>query len=154
MSQPRIYTASFSAVATTTATDLFELTCATDRPIEIMGWTIFQTTDLGDTNEEVLDLSLQRGVTAGTGGSASTEVDYGGRGESTPDTAVNHMVTTAHTGGTVMFRKGWNIRIPEEFWLPPELYGYVDAGTDPITLTMTAPADSITISGSIFWREF
>ena len=53
-----------------------------------------------------------------------------------------------------MFRKGWNIRIPEEFWLPPELYGYVDAGTDPITVTMTAPADSITVSGSVFWREY
>ncbi len=154
MAQPRLYTASFSAVATTTATDIFELTAAADRPIDIVGWTIFQTTDLGDSQEEVIDLSLQRGVTAGSGGSSVTVVDYGGRGESTTDTTVNRMVTTAHTGGTVMFRKGWNIRIPEEFWLPPELYGYVDAGTDPVTLTMTAPADSITVSGSIFWREY
>lgn len=154
MAQPRIYSASFSAVALTAATDLFELTFATDRPGEIMGWTIFQTTDLGDSAEEVLDLSLQRGVTAGTGGSSVTPVDYGGRGESTSDATVNRTVTTAHTGGTVMFRKGWNIRIPEEFWLPPELYAYADAGTDPVTLTMTAPADSITVSGTIFWREF
>jgi len=154
MAQPRIYSASFSAVAITTATDLFELTAATDRPIEIMGWTIFQTTDLGDAQEEVLDLSLQRGVTAGSGGTSVTPVDYGGRGESTSDSTVNRTVTTAHTGGTVMFRKGWNIRVPEEFWLPPELYAYVDAGTDPLTLTMTAPADSITVSGTIFWREF
>jgi hypothetical protein len=154
MSAPRIYTASFSAVATTTATDLFELTCAADRPIDIIGWTIFQTTDLGDAAEEVLSLTVERGVTAGTGGTASTEVDYGGRGESTADTTVNHMVTTAHTGGTVMFRKGWNIRIPEEFWLPERLYGYADAGTDPVTLTMTAPADSITMSGTIFWMEY
>lgn len=154
MSAPRVYSASFSAVATTTATDLFELTCAADRPIDIMGWTIFQTTDLGDAQEEVISLTVERGVTAGTGGTASTEVDVGGRGESTADTASNHMVTTAHTGGTVVLRKGWNIRIPEEFWLPPELYIYVDAGTDPVTLTMTAPADSITLSGSIFWREY
>ena len=154
MSQPRIYSASFSAIALTAAADLFEITAATDRPVEIMGWTIFQTTDLGDAAEEVLDLSIQRGVTAGSGGSSVTPVDYGGRGESTSDATVNRTVTTAHTSGTVMFRKGWNIRMPEEFWLPPELYAYVDAGTDPVTLTMTAPADSITVSGTIFWREF
>lgn len=154
MAQPRIYTASFSAVAVTTATDLFEITCAADRPIEIMGWTIFQTTDLGDAAEEVVDLSVQRAVTAGSGGSSATIVDYGGRGESTSDATVNRTVSTAHTGGTVQFRKGWNIRIPEEFWLPPELYCYVDAATDPVTLTITAPADSITVSGSIFWREY
>jgi hypothetical protein len=154
MSQPRIYTASFSAVALTAATDLFEITCAADRPIEVMGWTIFQTTDLGDAAEEVLDLTWQRGVTAGSGGTSVTPVDYGGRGESTSDSTVNRTVTTAHTGGTVQIRKGWNIRIPEEFWLPPELYAYIDAATDPGTLTMTAPADSITVSGSIVWREF
>jgi hypothetical protein len=153
MSSPRVYSASFSAVGTTTATDIFELTAATDRPLEIMGWTFFQTTDLGDANEEVLSITVERGVTAGSGGTASTEVDYGSRGEVTADTAVNHMVTTAHTGGTVIMRKGWNIRIPEEFWLPPELYIYIDAGTDPVTVTMTAPADSITMSGSIIWRE-
>ena len=154
MSAPRIYTASFTAIATTTITDIFELTAATDRPFDIMAWTFFQMTDLGHAQEEVLDISVQRGVTAGSGGTASTEVDYGARGEVTADTACVHMVTTAHTGGTVMFRKGWNIRIPEEFWLPPELYAYADAGTDPVTVTMTAPADSITMSGSIFWKEY
>lgn len=154
MAAPRICVARFAPTATTTKTDLWEITWAADRPGEIMGWTIFQTTDLGDANEEVLELTIERGVTAGSGGTASTEIDYGGRGESTPDSTINHMVTTAHTGGTIIFSKGWNIRIPEEFWLPPELYAYSDAGTDPITVTMSAPADSITVGGSLFWREF
>jgi hypothetical protein len=149
-----LYSASFSAVALTAAADLFEITAATDRPVEIVGWTIFQTTDLGDAQEEVLSLTIERGVTAGTGGTSVTPVDYGGRGESTSDATVNRTVTTAHTSGTVSLRKGWNIRIPEEFWLPPELYVYVDAGTDPVTLTMAAPADSITVSGTIIWREY
>lgn len=155
MAQPRIIVARFAPTATTTKTDLWEITCAADRPVEIMGWTLFQTTDLGDANEEVLELTIERGVTAGSGGTASTEIDYGARGETaTPDTTMNHMVTTAHTGGTIIFSKGWNIRIPEEFWLPPELYTYFDAGTDPTTVTMSAPADSITVGGAIFLREF
>lgn len=154
MSRPRAYSASFSAVGLTTATDLFEITCAADRPIDIVGWTIFQTTDLGDAAEEVLDLTIQRGVTAGSGGTSVTPVDVGSRGEAASDATVNRTVTTAHTGGTVSFRKGWNIRMPEEFWLPEILWVYVDAGTDPATLTMTAPTDSITVSGSIFWLEY
>lgn len=154
MAAGRIYSASFSAVALTAAADLFEITAAADRPIEILGWTIFQTTDLGDAAEEVLDLSVQRGVTAGSGGTSVTPVDVGSRGEVTSDATVNRTVTTAHTSGTVAFRKGWNIRVPEEFFLPPELAVYVDAGTDPVTLTMSAPADSITVSGTIFWREY
>lgn len=154
MAQPRIYTVRFAATSVSAACDLWELTAAADRPFEIMGWTLFQTTDLGDANEEVLEISVQRGVTAGSGGTASTEVDYGGRGESVADTTVNHLVTTAHTGGTFMFAKGWNIRVPEEFWLPPEVYAYADAGTDPVTVTMAAPADAITVGGTLWWREF
>jgi hypothetical protein len=154
MAQPRIYTAQYAPAATTTATDLFEITCATDRPIAIIGWTIYQTTDLGDAAEEVLTLTVERGVTAGSGGSSATPADVGGRGESSSDATVNRSVTTAHTGGTVVLRKGWNIRIPEEFWLPEILWPYFDAGTDPATLTMSAPTDSITVGGAIYWAEF
>ena len=154
MAQPRIIVVRFAPTSVSAKTDLWEITAAADRPVEIVGWTLFQTTDLGDANEEVLELTIERGVTAGSGGTASTEIDYGARGESTPDTAINHLVTTAHTGGTIIFSKGWNIRIPEEFWLPPELYAYFDAATDPTTVTMSAPADAITVGGTIFLREY
>ena len=46
MAQPRIYIAEVAPAATTTATDIFEITCAADRPIAIIGWTIYQTTDM------------------------------------------------------------------------------------------------------------
>ena len=154
MAGARTYGASYAAAATTTATDLFEITCAADRPIAIIGWSIYQTTDLGDSAEEVLDLTVQTGVTAGSGGTSITPFDVSSRGEVASDSTCNRSVTTAHTGGTVRFRKGWNIRPPDDFWLPPELYIYCDAGTDPVTLTMTAPADSITVGGAIYWLEF
>lgn len=154
MASPRLYVAQYAPAATTTATDLFEITCAADRPIAIVGWTIYQTTDLGDAQEEVLHLTIERGVTAGSGGSSVTPADLGGRGESTSDATVNRSVTTAHTSGTIVMRKGWNIRIPEEFWIPEVMWPYVDAGTDPVTLTMSAPADSITVGGAIYWLEY
>lgn len=154
MAQPRIYIAEVAPAATTTATDIFEITAATDRPVAIIGYTLYQTTDLGDAQEEVLSITIERGVTAGSGGASANKNDVGSRGEVSTDATVNKMVTTAHTGGTVVFRKGWNIRIPEELWIPEILWPYVDAGTDPVTLTMSAPADSITVGGSIYWAEF
>lgn len=154
MASPRIYVAEVAPASISAACDLFEITCATDRPIAIIGWTIYQTTDLGDSQEEVLSLTLERGVTAGSGGGAANKNDVGARGEVATDATVNKHVTTAHTGGTVVIRKGWNIRIPEEFWLPEVLWAYVDAGTDPVTLTMSAPADAITVGGAIYWAEF
>lgn len=147
----RYYTVQFTAVALTAAADLFELTCASERPIRIWGWNVFQTTDLGDANEEVLDLTLQRAVTAGSGGTSVTPVAMDR--ESTADTSANRTVTTAHTSGTVIWRRGWNIRIPDEFWFTPETAPIVDSATDPVTLTMTAPADSITVSGVMLFEE-
>lgn len=148
----RYYSVQFTAVALTAAADLFELTIATDRPIRIWGWNIFQTTDLGDTSEEVLDLTLQRAVTAGSGGSSVTPVALNDR-DASAGTTCNRTVTTAHTSGTVLLRRGWNVRIPEEYWFTPETAPKIDTAADPVTLTLTAPADPITVSGSLIFEE-
>lgn len=147
----RFYTVQFSAVALTAAADLFEITCAAERPVRIWHWNIFQTTDVGDAAEEVLSLTIERGVTAGTGGSSVTPVAVDR--ETSADSTANRTVTTAHTGGTVLYRRGWNIRIPDDHWFTPETAPTIDSATDPVTLTMSAPADSITVSGSLLFEE-
>jgi hypothetical protein len=147
----RYFTVQFTAVGLTAAADLFEITCASERPIRVWGWSLFQTTDLGDANEEVLALTLERGVTAGSGGTSVTPVSMDR--ESSADSTANRTVTTAHTNGTVVWRRGWNIRIPDEFWFTPETAPTMDSATDPVTLTMSAPADSITVSGLMLFEE-
>ena len=117
-----IYVAVMNAEAVTLATDLFEFTPAADRPIRLYGMRLCQTTDLQDAAEEVLRIGLHRDVTAGSTGTAITEVDY-------DNAAANEDVTTAvvcnrgtpSTGGTLIDVIGWNIRIPLEWFPIPEL---------------------------------
>lgn len=151
-----VYSATFDAQAITTATDLFEITVAANRPITLLGMTLAQTTDLGDAAEEVLRIGLYRAVTAGSTGTAATEQAYTDAGLPTAGAAVVTLRGTASTGGTLLEVIGWNIRVPL-LWCPvPELRPRFSAGDSTAVMSfrlLGAPADSITASGSVFWAE-
>jgi len=147
----RFYSINLPATAITEAADLFEVTVATDKPIRVWGWNVSQTTDVGDAAEEVLTLTLKRGVTAGTGGSAQTLVAMIENDTAAGASSTNR--TTAHTGGTIVWQRGWNIRMDSEHWFTPESAPVVGADADPVVLHMTAPADSITVSASLLIEE-
>jgi hypothetical protein len=142
------------AIAVTTATDLFHLTATADSAVLIHELDLCQTTDLGDAQEEVLRIGIYIGVTGGSGGTALTEVKY-----ATQDAAAVTGVALAanssiSTGGTLLGILGWNIRVPLEKVWTPETRIRCDSGEDPIAFRlMAAPADSITISGTLIWEE-
>lgn len=153
-----VYSAPIDAVAFTTATDIAEITPAADRAVVIMGLTLCQTTDLGDAAEEVLRIGIYQDVTAGATGTALTEVPYTNEALSAAVTAA--VVTnrgTASTGGTLLGIIGWNIRIPLEWFPIPELRPKFSnlAAEGPVSSfrLMAAPADSITVSGTLYWTE-
>ena len=149
-----IYSAPMDALAFTTATDVFEVTVAADRPVKIHVMRLSQTTDLSDANEEVLRIGLYRGVTAGSTGTSLTETAYDQQDNPTVGAAVVSNRGTASTGGTLIDIIGWNIRIPLlEIWTP-ETRPRIDAGEDPFSFRLlAAPTDSITISGCLIWEE-
>lgn len=151
-----VYTAVFDATAVTTATDLFETTVASNRPVTALGMTLGQTTDLGDAQEEVLRIGLYRGVTAGSTGTAVTETAYTDAGLQTATAAVVTLRGTASTGGTLIEVIPWNIRIPL-LWCPiPELRPRFSAGDATAVYSfrlIAAPADSVTMFGTLFWKE-
>jgi hypothetical protein len=149
------YSAPLAATAVTTTADIFHVTATAENPFILLGFELYNTTDLGDAQEEVLQLEIARGTTGGgTGGSALTEVHYIQGSGATVQTAVVGFNTTVSTGGTVLARKGWNVRIPFEFYPIPELRLRVDSAQDPLVVRlMSAPADSITIGGTIYWFE-
>jgi hypothetical protein len=155
---PVIYSAPIDAAAFTTATDIAEITPAADRAVIIYGLTLCQTTDLGDAAEEVLRIGIYGDVTAGSTGTALTEVPYTNESASAAVTAA--VVTnrgTASTGGTLLGIIGWNIRIPLEWFPIPELRPKFSniAAEGPVSSfrLMAAPADSITVSGTLYWTE-
>jgi uncharacterized protein (DUF849 family) len=149
-----IYSAPFDAIAVTTATDLFHVTVTADAPVLIHELDLCQTTDLGDAQEEVLRIGIYIGVTGGSGGTALTEVKYASQDEAAVTAAVLAVNSSASTAGTLLGILGWNIRVPLEKVWTPETRIRCDSAEDPIVFRLlTAPADSITISGTLIWEE-
>ena len=147
------YSAPMDALAFTTATDVFEITAPATCRIEVMQMNLGQTTDLGDAQEEVLRIGLYRGATAGSTGTALTEQPYVDSNDGAARAAVVANRGTASTGGTLLDVIAWNIRIPlEKIWIP-ELRPIMELSTVMTFRLLTAPTDSITVSGSLIWRE-
>lgn len=155
---PSLYAANFSASAFTTATDIFEFTPVTDRPVVLYSMTLGQTTDLSDAAEEVLMIGLYRDVTAGSTGTALTEYAYNNPASTgTVQMAVVANRGTASTGGTLIEIIPWNIRIPL-VWTPipemrPKFTNLAAEGPVSSFRLIAAPTDSITISGTMWWYE-
>lgn len=149
-----LYSVTFTATAVTAAVDLFELTATADKPIVLHKLAMGQTTDLGDTAEEMLQIGLYRGVTAGSGGTAATEQDYIDSDQPTAATAVNTVVTTPSTGGTLIEVIPWNLRVPLLWLPPPEHRPRIDSSEDPVSFRLvSAPADSVTMFGTCLFEE-
>ncbi len=158
MAGPIIHGANIDATAITTATDIAEFTPVVDRPIEIYGLAICQTTDLSDAAEEVLRIGIYRDATAGSGGTAATEYVYSNVAAGVTPTAGVRFVGTASTGGTLIDIIGWNIRIPL-LWIPipemrPKFSNIAAEGPTSTFRLIAAPADSITCSIAVYWTEY
>lgn len=153
-----VYLNLFEAVATTAATDLFEFAAADDRPLELLEFGVYQTTEVATNvaEEEFLTLRVRRNLstgTSGSGGSTFTPLPIERNG-GTAGYACEINNTTQNSGGTLgtMYSQGWNIRQPfEKVWTPETLI--MVGGNEFLIITMTAPADSITLSGYAYVRE-
>ena len=149
-----MYCATIDALAFTTATDIFEITVTSDAPIYIARLHLCQTTDLGDAAEEVLRIGVYTGATAGSTGTSLTENPWNRADLPSVTAAIVANRGTASTGGTLKDIIGWNIRIPLDYIYTPDDAPRVDSGEDVMTYKLlSAPTDSITISGSIKWWE-
>ncbi len=67
MAQGRIYTAQKDKAALTVAQDLIQVQAGTDNPVLIHAFSLYQTSDVKDAEEEILELLTVRGVAATTG---------------------------------------------------------------------------------------
>lgn len=151
----RVYTVVFSAVAVSAAQDLFEITPADDKPVEIVGIELGQTSDYGDAQDEGLQLSIIRGFTAsGSGGTAPTPAPLNPNAGAAGFTAEVNNTTVANTGSTATLWTGcWNVRAGYINWWPEGCRPVATQGNTTMVVRMTAPADAITMSGTLYVRE-
>ena len=154
---PRLYTTNLAPTAITVAADLVEFTPADDIPILIHGFRVWQTTDTGDAQEEIITLSWVRGnATSGSGGNTSVaSVPKNNRDAAAGVTIETANTTAASTGTAVtVYSTGWNVRAPLEVVFTPEQRIRADQGNTLLVLRMgAAPADSLTIGVSVDFEE-
>ena len=152
----RIYTAQFNGVAITAVQDLFNLLAGTNTPIEVHDFHLAQTSDFGDAQEEVLLISIKQGATSdGTGGTTPSKVPRDVDDSAAATTVRANDATTRASGGTIVthYSYGWNVRVPFDKVYTPECRPYAKGGRRLILGLEGAPADSLTVSGSITFSE-
>lgn len=144
----RSYTAPIAITSAFTAQiDVFELLSAAGKPAVLLGWEFGQTSEIGDAQEEHLQLVLKYvtgAPTSGSGGGTSTF-----RSVRPNDTAAGVTLETGNTtklsGGTSveMARFDWNVRMSCLYVPVPEERIIMDAATRLVLELVTTPADSI-----------
>ncbi len=151
----RIYTAQFTDVAVTAIQDLFELVAPSDAIVKVHDLHLSQKSDVGDAAEEILNIQLTSGhTTSGSGGSAVTPVakEFGDPAFGGTCEANN---TTQAVSGTIVthYSWDWNIRGPFDKVWTPETMPILSPSRRMCVELPAAPADSITMSGTITFEE-
>ncbi len=152
----RIYTVEFEAQAVTAAVDLFELTPADDKPVEILGLFLGQSSDTGDAAEEILRYRVIRGHTTGGSGGAAPTPRPVKRTDAAAGFAAETLNTTIASAGTGvnLHSDVFNVRSGLQLWLPDTLeWDATQGDTTIVVRLMAAPADSLTMSGTLYVRE-
>ncbi|HEY3493628.1 MAG TPA: hypothetical protein VGK73_03035 [Polyangiaceae bacterium] len=155
----RIYTVEFENVTVTNAggdQELFALTAADDKPIELVGMHLAQFSDLQDAAEEVLRFRVIRGhATISSGGAAPTPRPAKPNDAAAGFTSRTNDTTIASTGTPVnLVSFGMNIRTPSDYWFPQDC----EPGTDQtagilVVRLMAGPTDDVVMSGTLWVRE-
>lgn len=157
----RIYTVPYQGTLTNAGgnADLLEVAAADDKPIRLRGFILSQISEVGDTAEEGLRVTVQRfpaTVTTGNGTSV-TPAALDSADAAAGFTAECNGATVATTSGSavVLEELGWNIRgSPLEMWYPDERFCPVaKQGEAIIVRCETTPADDITIGLTFFIEE-
>lgn len=152
------YTVAFFGASFTTANgdyDFFELTPADDRPIEIVAVYLGVKTEVGDAQDEMLDVTIVSDNATTGNGAATTPRQLDSRDGAAGFTAESVASTTATTGTEVLLhadtfnvRAGWQIIFPET--MRPK----IDQADTMLCIRLeTALADDATISGTVYVRE-
>lgn len=120
MADGRVYSVIATVTAVTAAVDLFEITPADDKPCEVVGLFIGQSSDFGDAAAEMIPYTVIRGhTTSGSGGSAPTPRPLD-RSDVAASFTAEVLNTTAATAGTThtLHADTFNVQVGEKLWLP------------------------------------
>lgn len=153
-----MYAVTFAATAETATFDAFEVTPADDKPLRIHSIYISQTTEVGDAQDEMLSVTINRGgtaMTSGSGGSAATPIAVTSSANASAGFSAEVLNTTVatFTSGVVVHRDAWNVRAGWQYRPTPEERIGVSQANGGLTVTVSAPADSTSFIGTMIVEE-
>lgn len=153
----RFYSVPFSAVAVSAAQDLFEVVASSGKPFILHEVVAGQTSDMGDAASEALQISIKRGVgsTSGSGGSTVTPAKHATNDAAAGPTAeINNTSQHAAGGGslTTIRTETFNIQAGYQYLPTPE-QRITFLAAEACVVSITAPADALTMSGTLVFEE-
>lgn len=135
--------------------DFFELTAATDKPIEIVALKLANKSEVGDAQEEMVAYSIVRGNTTSGNGSSTVPQPLDSSAGAASFTAETVASTPASAGTAVtLVADTFNIRagLPEIY--PEVMRPKTTAGAGLLCVRLlTALADDAVMSGTVWVRE-
>lgn len=150
-----LYSAIFDNVTVSAAQDLFEIVAPSTGTVAIHAIFIGQSSDAGDAQAESLRILLTRGHTvSGSGGSSPSIQKFdASRDASSGATVEANNTTAANTSGVNILADTFNIAIGWQFLPTPEMRPRLAASQRFTVNLPAAPADALTMSGTIIWEE-
>jgi hypothetical protein len=154
-----MYTVAIAATTVANASgdvDWWEITPADDKPVELVGFNLTVTSELGDAADEWVPYQVLRGhTTSGSGGSAPTPVDIALSGTAAGFTAEVLNTTIASTGTALVCHAGAvNVRSGDFVWFPDGCGPIAGQGNTTIVIRqMAAVTDDVTFTGTLYVRE-
>lgn len=154
----RLYSCPFSAVSVSAAVDVFEVLAATGKPFILHKIVISQSSDYGDAAAEGLSVLIKRATgsyTSGSGGSTVTPAKHLTNDAAAGPTVETNNTTQASAGSgalTTLHAEAFNVQAGWEYLPPPE-QRFLFLPTEACVVSITAPADAITLSGTLIFEE-
>ena len=154
----RMYSVPFSAVSVSAAQDLFEVLASTAKPIVLHEIIIAQSSDYGDAAAEGLGILVKKATgsyTSGSGGSTVTPAKHSTNDAAAGPTAEINNTSQASAGSgalTTIRAEAFNVQAGWQYLPPPEArITFLPA--EAIVVSITAPADAVTMSGTLVFEE-
>lgn len=154
----RFYSASFSAVSVSAAVDCFEVLAASGKPFILHEVVLAQSSDYGDAAAEGLSVLIKRATgsyTSGSGGSTATPAKHLTNDAAAGPTAETNNTTQASAGSgalTTIRCEAWNVQGGYQYFPAPE-QRITFLPAEACVVSITAPADAITLSGTFVFEE-
>lgn len=152
----RMYSAAFESQAVTTAVDLFEIAAPSTAVVVIHSIIVGQSSDAGDSQAEMLPITVKRAATSGSGGMSLTAAKMQ-TGLASAGATVEALNTTRANAGSpsalAIIADTFNVQGGWQKIFTPEERIVLSPSERLVVGLEAAPSDSLTMSGTIVWEE-